>query len=220
MRHRSRRAWDARSGHHHARRHTDGAPRAHQSSSAGGLFETKTATDRFATRQELGGITTHDISFAVGEAPFAQERARCGQTVPTRARDRGFRWATLISRGCPRPTPRVCRKTVSNFAFARVPTPIHRLAEPSRARLGTRAFGGSGDLVPSWPAPRIPGPTQLPTADLALRPLHRAGLVAGPRNGGVRYARLRERLHFTPQGFRGMASPTEGEPISAAQGVF
>ena len=95
MRHRSRRAWDARSGHHHARRHTDGAPRAHQSSSAGGLFETKTATDRFATRQELGGITTHDISFAVGEAPFAQERARCGQTVPTRARDRGFRSTTL-----------------------------------------------------------------------------------------------------------------------------
>ena len=25
-----------------------------------------------------------------------------------------------------------------------------------------------------------------------------------------------QRLHFTPQGFRGMASPTEGEPISAA----
>ena len=67
--------------------------------------------------------------------------------------------------------------------------------------------------------PRIPGPTQLPTADLALRPLHRAGLVAGPRNGGVRYARLRERLHFTPQGFRGMASPTDGEPATAARGV-
>ena len=62
----------------------------------------------------------------------------------------------------------------------------------------------------------IPGPTQLPTADLALRPLHRAGLVAGPRKGGVLYARLRERFHFTPQGFRGMASPTDGEPISAA----
>ena len=64
---------------------------------------------------------------------------------------------------------------------------------------------------------RIPAPTQLPTADLALRPRRRAGWVAGPRNGGVRYVRLRERLHFTPQGFRGMASPTDdGEPATAA----
>ena len=91
---------------------------------------------------------------------------------------------------------------------------------PPASRAGPDWGRGRSGVVVIWSLvdlrSRIPGPTQLPTADLALRPHHRAGLVTGPRNGGVRYVMLRERLHFTPQGFRGMASPTEGEPTTAA----
>ena len=59
----------------------------------------------------------------------------------------------------------------------------HRLAE--QGPTGDAGVRGEWLMTREGRRTRIPGPTQLPTADLALRPLHRAGLVTGPRNGGV-----------------------------------
>ena len=67
----------------------------------------------------------------------------------------------------------------------------------------------------------IPAPTQLPTADLALRPLHRAGLVAGPRNGGVQYARLRTAVTLYTTGFQRNGLPDRRRAdIGSPRGVL
>ena len=93
---------------------------------------------------------------------------------------------------------------------------IHPPASRTGPDWGRGRSGVVSDLVPGWPAHADPCTDPTPDGRPRFTSPPWGGLVIGPRNGGVQYVTLRERLHFAPQGFRGMASPTDGEPNTAA----